>query len=140
MVFIILVKKPETKLWLKLKENIPSIQWTRFENWAVPGVPDVHGIEEGIDIFVELKITKNNSINLSPFQISWNYKHSLKGGRSFIMAEHIGLTALYIFPSSIVHSVAAKGLKAEYIYKSPGTWQQVREILLHSPLPKPEAP
>ena len=139
-----MVKKPESKLWHKLRDNLPSVQWTRFENWAVPGVPDVHGIDNGIDIFIELKITKNNKINLSPFQISWNYKHSLKGGRNFIMAEHIGLRALCVFPGSIVHSIGSIGLDARPIYQwdaplARSSWQEIHELLFHSPLPRPEA-
>ena len=136
-----MVKKPESKLWHEVKENLPQVQWTRFENWAVPGVPDVHGIDQGIDIFIELKITKNNRINLSPFQIAWNYKHSLKGGRSFIIAKTLSPRALCVFPGSIVHSIASKGLEATpiYTFQAPVAWKQVHELLFHSPLLKPEA-
>lgn len=139
-----MAKKPESKLWHNIRDNLPQVQWTRFENWAVPGVPDVHGIDQGVNIFIELKITKNNRINLSPFQIAWNYKHSLKGGRAFIIAEALGLGALCVFPSSIVHSIASIGLDARPIYTytrplEPGTWQDLHQLLFHCPLPPPEA-
>ena len=79
--------KPESKFWKELKENCPDIFWTRQENWAMPGVPDVYGIKDGIPFWVELKVIKSNKVNLRPHQIMWNYKHSLKGGRSFIIAK-----------------------------------------------------
>ena len=60
--------KPESKLWQLVKKNIPSIHWTRLESWAMPGVPDVYGIQDGISVFVELKVTRSNKIGLSAFQ------------------------------------------------------------------------
>ena len=96
--------KPESKLWQLVKKNITSIHWTRLESWAMPGVPDVYGIQDEISVFVELKVTKSNKIGLSPFQKNWLYNHYLHGGRSFIMLHHLGQRLLYIFPSSILHS------------------------------------
>ena len=77
--------KPETKFWKQVKKNLPNIYWQRFENWATPGVPDCHGIKDGIEVWVELKVIHSKKINLSPFQKSWHFTHSLHGGRSFIM-------------------------------------------------------
>ena len=48
--------KPESKFWNQVKENLSDITWTRFENWASPGVPDCYGIKDGISIWVELKV------------------------------------------------------------------------------------
>ena len=44
--------KPESKFWKQVKENLPDIHWTRFENWAAQGVPDCYGIKDGISIWV----------------------------------------------------------------------------------------
>ena len=38
-------------------------------------MPDLYGIKGGVSIWLELKCIKQNSINLSPLQISWNFKH-----------------------------------------------------------------
>ena len=137
--------KPETKLWKLIKENLKDISWTRFENWASPGVPDCYGIKDGISFWVELKVITSNKIKLSPFQISWNYNHSLKGGRNFILATTQAQRLLYIFPGSVVRSIASIGALPRHHWSiklrtSPGSWDSVREILLHCPLPKPEAP
>ena len=87
-----------------VRKNLSNIHWTRFESWVNQGVPDLHGICDGINIFVELKVTSSNKINISPFQKVWNIKHTLHGGRSFIMLQHLSQRALYIFPCSVLHS------------------------------------
>ena len=129
--------KPESKLWQMVKKNIPDVHWTRLESWAMPGVPDVYGIQEGVSVFVELKVTRSNKINLSPFQQNWLYNHYLQGGRSFIMLHHLGQRLLYIFPSSTLHSPLS--ITTEPCYRvelpaSPAAWTQVADHLLHYPL------
>ena len=138
--------KPESKLWQMVKKNIPDVHWTRFESWAMPGVPDVYGIQEGVSVFVELKVTRSNKINLSPFQQNWLYNHYLHGGRSFIMLQHLEQRLLRVFPSSILHSplriTSEPQLKVSYTGPAAGAaWARVQQFLLHSPLAeKPEDP
>ena len=141
--FITLAFKPETKLWKKVKENLSDIHWTRFENWASPGVPDCYGIKDGISVWVELKVIHSKKINLSPFQKSWNFTHSLKGGRSFIMATTLEESLLYIFPGILAPSIASITNCPSpnwQVKAGPASWSVVREVLLHSPLPKPSPP
>ena len=141
--FITLAVKPETKLWKKVKENLSDIHWTRFENWASPGVPDCYGIKDGISVWVELKVIHSKKINLSPFQKSWNFTHSLKGGRSFIMATTLEESLLYIFPGILAPSIASITNCPSpnwQVKAGPASWSVVREVLLHSPLPKPSPP
>tara|TARA_R100001480_G_scaffold143997_1_gene141783 strand:- start:893 stop:1312 length:420 start_codon:yes stop_codon:yes gene_type:complete len=129
--------KPESKLWQMVKKNIPDVHWTRLESWAMPGVPDVYGIQDGISVFVELKVTKSNKINLSPFQKNWLYNHYLQGGRSFILLQHLGERALYLFSSSILHSPLSIASKHEYKCSLPAasaSWFRIQDTLLHSPL------
>ena len=129
-----------------VKKNLPSIHWTRLESWAMPGVPDVFGIQNGISVFVELKVTRSNKINLSPFQKNWLYNHYLQGGRSFIMLQTLDQRLLRVFPSSILHSplsiTSEPQLKVSYTGSAAGdAWTRVEQFLLHSPLAEiPEDP
>ena len=135
--------KPESKFWKQVKENLPDIHWTRFENWAAQGVPDCYGIKDGISVWVELKVIHSNKIVLSPFQKSWNFTHSLKGGRSFIMATTLEESLLYIFPGILAPSIASITNCPSpnwQVKAGPASWSVVREVLLHSPLPKPSPP
>jgi hypothetical protein len=48
--------KPERKFWLELKKKTPNITWTRIENLALPGVPDLLGYNKNHLFFtVEVK-------------------------------------------------------------------------------------
>ena len=54
---------PETKLWKDLKEGTKELGvfWTRIESWAMPGIPDVHGIKNGKSFWLELKVSNLKS-------------------------------------------------------------------------------
>ena len=137
--------KPESKFWKEIKENTKDIYWTRFENRVAQGVPDCYGISAGISFWVELKVIRSNRIVLSPFQKAWNFSHSLHGGRNFIMAKALAPTLLYIFPGCTALSIGSIAHLPPHhwvidLVHDPHPWQQVAKILLHSPLPKPEAP
>ena len=69
----------ERQLWKKLKNETPSISWTRLENWALFGTPDLLGYAPSGNFFtVELKATatkKDYKVRFSPHQISFHLKH-----------------------------------------------------------------
>ena len=135
-------QKPESKLWHLMKENMPDLYLMRFENWVSPGVPDVHGIKDGISFWVELKVITSKKIKLSPHQIMWNYKYSLKGGRSFILAATLSQSLLCVFPGAVVHSIAEQGALAMPSWSfpmSPWPGEQLASLFLHSALPIPPA-
>lgn len=124
---------------------MPDIFWTRIENWAVPGVPDCYGCKDGVMFWVELKITKDKKVKLSPFQKAWHFNHAKQGGRSFIMLHSLAESLSCIFPSSIAVSHAALTSSiASYTHAVPGdpsSWQRAQRELLHCPLPpSPQKP
>jgi len=69
----------ERQLWKKLKNETTGISWTRLENWALFGTPDLLGYAPSGTFFtVELKATaprKPNFVRFSPHQISFHIKH-----------------------------------------------------------------
>ena len=69
----------ESQLWKKLKNESKRITWTRLENWALFGTPDLLGYAPSGNFFtVELKVTslkKSNLVRFSPHQISFHLKH-----------------------------------------------------------------
>ena len=69
----------ERQLWKKLKNETTGISWTRLENWALFGTPDLLGYTSNGTFFtVELKVTtprKPNFVRFSPHQISFHLKH-----------------------------------------------------------------
>ena len=69
----------ERQLWRKLKNESKRITWTRLENWALFGTPDLLGYARSGTFFtVELKVTtpkKPYFVRFSPHQISFHIKH-----------------------------------------------------------------
>ena len=70
--------KLEKDLWRELKRFKSKISWTRLENRALFGTPDLLGYNANGHFFtVELKLTSVNKIRFSPHQISFHVKHNL---------------------------------------------------------------
>ena len=69
----------ERQLWRKLRNESKRITWTRLENWALFGTPDLLGYAPSGNFFtVELKVTtvrNRNFVRFSPHQISFHIKH-----------------------------------------------------------------
>jgi hypothetical protein len=117
--------KPETKFWHELKRNTTKIIWTRLENKALFGTPDLLGYSSrGTFFTVELKVTKGNKISLSPHQISFHVKHNLN---SFILVScspEKGKVRLY--PGSRILELVDLGLKLEPLREG---WKLVTQKL-----------
>ena len=55
----------ERQLWKKLKNETTSISWTRLENWALFGTPDLLGYTSSGTFFtLELKTTGSKKVNV----------------------------------------------------------------------------
>ena len=103
--------KPETKFWHELKRITPQIKWTRIENTGAFGTPDLLGYNSSGHFFtVELKVTKSNSVRLSPHQIAF---HKLHPKNTFIMVQHRGPCAVKLYEGSRIMELDACGLKLE---------------------------
>ena len=103
--------KPETKFWHELKRITPQIKWTRIENTGAFGTPDLLGYNTSGHFFtVELKVTKSNSVRLSPHQIAF---HKLHPKNTFIMVQHRGSCAVKLYEGSRIMELDACGLKLE---------------------------
>jgi len=102
--------KPERKFWLEVKKNTPEIQWTRLENLALPGVPDLLGYNKHQQFFtVELKVSKGK-IRLSPHQIAF---HVLHPKNTFILVKSLVTRDWKLYEGKDVRQLAACGLSLE---------------------------
>ena len=102
---------PEAKLYKKLKQNTPSIIWTRLENLSLLGTPDVLGYNSSRHFFtVELKITRANKLKFSPHQIAFHVAHPKN---TFILAEALGPRLVKLFHGSRIRELAACGFKLD---------------------------
>ena len=103
--------KPERKFWLEVKKNTPEITWTRLENLALPGVPDLLGYNKHQHFFtVELKVTKGNKIRFSPHQIAFHVKHPKN---TFILVKSLATRDWKLYEGKVIRELAACGLSLE---------------------------
>jgi Holliday junction resolvase len=103
--------KPERKLWYDLKKNSTTISWTRIENSAAFGTPDLLGYNcNGHFFTVELKVTRGNTVSFSPHQIAFHVKHP---NNSFIMVKALSLNLVKLYEGKFIKELDARGLKLE---------------------------
>ena len=101
--------KNESNFWKYIKQNTPSINWTRLENSSVQGTPDLLGYNKNGRFFtVELKVAKHNKVKISPHQISFHLRHP---SNSFILVKAIVPSHLKLYEGKQIQSLVARGLK-----------------------------
>ena len=105
----------ERKLWKKLKNESKRISWTRLENWALFGTPDLLGYAPSGNFFtLELKSTtpsKPMKVRFSPHQISFHIKH--KKNTFVLVACDLKLGLFRLYPGSRILELVDLGLKLE---------------------------
>ena len=105
----------ERQLWKKLKNETTSISWTRLENWALFGTPDLLGYARSGTFFtVELKTTgskKVKSVRFSPHQISFHLKH--KKNTFVLIACTLELGHFRLYSGSQVRELVDSGISLE---------------------------
>jgi len=105
----------ERQLWKKLKNETTGISWTRLENWALFGTPDLLGYAPSGTFFtVELKSAKPENasyVRFSPHQISFHIKH--KKNTFILVACSLKLGGFRLYPGSRVRELVDSGLRLE---------------------------
>ena len=104
--------KLEKDLWRELKRFKSKISWTRLENRALFGTPDLLGYNANGHFFtVELKYTLVNKVRLSPHQIAFFVRHPQNSFVLVACAPDPQLVRLY--PGSRILELVDLGVKLE---------------------------
>ena len=105
----------ERQLWRKLKNESKRITWTRLENWALFGTPDLLGYAPSGNFFtLELKSAKPENasfVRFSPHQISFHIKH--KKNTFILVACALKLGGFRLYPGSRILELVDSGLRLE---------------------------
>ena len=122
--------KPESNFGRLLMKNIDA-QWTRIENRHGGGIPDLYGIRHGVAIWAELKCIKQNSINLSPLQISWNYNNFRHGGNNYYIVQDARSKVLKLYDGDKGRELKEKGFLYDggQSFIVPDDWQKLGDQL-----------
>jgi len=123
--------KPETKFGRLITNNIDA-HWTRIESFGTVGIPDLYGIRKGTVIWLELKCIKQNSIRLSPFQISWNYNNFKHGGKNYYIVQDTRSMVIKLYSGDKGQEIAKKGFLYDNniaVFTHPYNWQDISNKL-----------
>ena len=122
--------KPESNFGRLLMKNIDA-QWTRIENRHGGGIPDLYGIRHGVAIWAELKCIKQNSINLSPLQISWNYNNFRNGGKNYYIVQDARSKVLKLYDGDKGRELKEFGwfYYGGTVFEFPYDWQKLGDQL-----------
>lgn len=74
------------------------------------GTPDANYCIDGVEGWVEFKMTKGWAVKMRPEQIGWIFKRTLNGGRVWIAVRRKD-DELWLVPGSMVRTLASEGLK-----------------------------
>lgn len=115
--------KNESKFWQEVKKKIRNISFTRLENWASLGVPDLLCYNKNNAFFtVELKVTKGKKLTFSPHQISFHIRHPQK---TFILARVLGQRDPKLYGGHQIQDLISMGHGA--CTPIADTWAKVQE-------------
>ena len=122
--------KPESNFGRLLMKNIDA-QWTRIENRHGGGIPDIYGIRDGVVIWLELKCIKQNSINLSPLQISWNYNNFRNGGKNYYIVRDTRSKVIKLYDGDKGREIKEQGWKYDggTSFVFPDEWKRLGDLL-----------
>ena len=105
----------ERQLWKKLKNETTGISWTRLENWALFGTPDLMGYTSNGSFFtLELKSTASKKVEFvrfSPHQISFHIKH--KKNTFVLVACTLDQGLVRLYPGKKILELVDSGLRLE---------------------------
>ena len=127
-----LTVKPESNFGRRIMKNLPFAQWTRIENRHGGGIPDLYGIYGGQAIWLELKCIKQNSINISPLQISWNYNNFRHGGKNYYIVQDTRSKLLKLYDGDKGRELKEQGWKYHghsLILPPPTKWEDLQSFL-----------
>jgi len=125
----------ESGLWRIISDGLQSsgrsIETTRLESWAIPGVPDVLLMaERGGFSFLELKVVKRRTgkLLLSPHQCAWLSRHS--SGSCFIVVRDRSLD-IGVYAGSAAVDLRMDGFAAVSplaVFEEPYDWSAFFEL------------
>ncbi len=80
------------------------------------GVPDIYGFYTNGSIFwLEFKCSKMKKVNISPLQISWNYKHFISSPRNFYIVESLEARSFKLYEGNKGKELLSSGYLAPCI-------------------------
>ncbi len=131
----------ESYFWKTVRDGILHVHWSRIENIAGTGIPDLNGCYMGREVWVELKMFSGKQIQVRSSQLVWMTKRI----QVLLMARHP--SEIWMFEGHDVVSMAmdraiskslpdGKGVamtppreRTLAIFPKPFDWDAIRKLL-----------
>lgn len=109
----------ESRLYKRVKENLPNCTINKLENRGFLGIPDLLiGFSRLKFVLIELKVVeKGKKIRFSPHQIAFQLKH--KDLPCFTLVEWKPKDLLLLYHANQIEDLLAKGCEAEPLLSYP---------------------
>jgi len=129
-----LTAKIESNFGREIKKNI-NAHWMRIENRHGGGIPDLIGIKGGVVVFLELKCIKQNSINISPLQISRNSSIFEENGKNYYIVQDTRSKVIKLYDGDKGRELKEQGFKCpcNVELRPPYDWQLFQDHLFSPP-------
>lgn len=126
------------------RQNLPTFHWVSVETGLTEqGVPDSNYCVDGIEGWVEFKLSTTNKVHLRSEQIGWLERRSRAGGHTFIAIRFrhgggprkgVAIDQLSIYAGAVARSVALRGLAVPPLVRFEGgpsrwNWATVEKTL-----------
>lgn len=126
----------------------PPMHWQSIETGGTGrGIPDANFCAEGVEGWVEYKMSRTRAIHLRPEQVAWLLQRERHGGRTFVAVRYrtdpgprrgARQDVLYLFRGSLAMDLVVEGLwgtEGRALGAWPGgpsswSWPEVRRLLL----------
>ena len=127
--------KIESNFGREIMKNIDA-HWMRIENRHGGGIPDLIGIKGGVVIFLELKCIKQNSINITPTQISRNSSIFEEYRKTYFLVKHTEQKTLKLYDGDKGKELKCDGFRVpcNVEMQPPYDWNALRDHLFLPPL------
>lgn len=127
------------------REHLPDIHWQSVETGGTGrGVPDSNGCADGVEFWVEFKVTSGWAVGLRPEQRAWLARRTRCGGRCWVAVrrqaaagERRGPAAdqLWLLPAAVALEISGlRQAPAAHLLGAGGPgrwgWAAVRAALL----------
>jgi hypothetical protein len=121
------------------QKHLPDVHWQGVETWSTgQGVPDMNGCLNGVEFWIENKLTSGWAVNFETGQIAWAERRIRAGGRVFLAVRRKAPAGprkgdaadeLWLFHGSYMREVSMEGIKAPRQYRcwegGPAHWDWV---------------
>jgi hypothetical protein len=123
----------EAGFWQLIRKNLKkSFLFTRIENIASPGVPDVFwtSFKDGQSGWIELKIIRGRKMRFGQEQVAWIKRHADLGLNVKILARKDD--TIFLWEGSDISEVATQGIETEEkkIWNRPFPWAEIIDAIM----------